>query len=286
MNNYKNTVYVTGDKVLLEAFEKKAVELGRVKTDSSVYKEINSVYLRISNDSVTYINSGGYKLTGSLEFNLPKDWNKALEAIQEKVEDRFKVGEWISFYGSSSFGKITRLVPGDTHDIKWIDPTIGNGIENNGGHHEMIKKLSDEEVLERFKKEATKRGLVPGVIYMSPGQKFKRTLGNIKSFIPDWNDDISCLDDSNNNCIWTENGGWSTLFKDEPIKIGEYEVKFGSYNDYISIDQNRYYPSELEEVKNVLKLNKVKSLNVGCSGQFKLDLETVNKIIERLNKTK
>jgi len=72
------------------------------------------------------------------------------------------------------------------------------------------------------------------------------------------------------------------------IKIGNYEVKFQILpsNGKIILINNFYYTEkDLELFHKVLNnySSQIKSLNVGCQGQYKVDLDLINKIIARLH---
>ena len=71
------------------------------------------------------------------------------------------------------------------------------------------------------------------------------------------------------------------VYEDEPIIIGgTYKVEF--VGGYFKINGTSYQKTDLILVKNVLELTAVQSINVGCSGQYQIDLTTVNKILSRL----
>lgn len=40
---------------------------------------------------------------------------------------------------------------------------------------------------------------------------------------------------------------------------------------------------ELLQLKSLIQKGQIKSLNVGCNGQFKVDLDLLNKIISKLS---
>jgi hypothetical protein len=67
--------------------------------------------------------------------------------------------------------------------------------------------------------------------------------------------------------------------KAQIIKIGGYEVKINSYQ--IEINNITYGKGQLLDLRTLIKLGQIKSLNVGCSGQYTVDLELLEKIIEK-----
>jgi hypothetical protein len=67
--------------------------------------------------------------------------------------------------------------------------------------------------------------------------------------------------------------------KASTIEIGGYEVKINSYQ--IEINNITYGKGQLLDLRTLMKLGQIKSLNVGCSGQYTVDLELLEKIIEK-----
>jgi len=67
--------------------------------------------------------------------------------------------------------------------------------------------------------------------------------------------------------------------KAQIIKIGGYEVKINTYQ--IEINNITYGKGQLLDLRTLMKLGQIKSLNVGCSGQYTVDLELLEKIIEK-----
>jgi hypothetical protein len=67
--------------------------------------------------------------------------------------------------------------------------------------------------------------------------------------------------------------------KAQSIEIGGYEVKINYYD--IKINNVSYSKNDLAVLKYLFKLGQIKSLNVGCSGQYTVDLELLEKIIDK-----
>ncbi len=74
------------------------------------------------------------------------------------------------------------------------------------------------------------------------------------------------------------------IYEDEKIMIGDYEVIIQS-KDVCKIEGNAYRRDELIALKALFAFhkNQIKSLNVGCNGQYKIDLDLINKIIDKMN---
>jgi hypothetical protein len=64
------------------------------------------------------------------------------------------------------------------------------------------------------------------------------------------------------------------------IKIGDYEAKFEDTR--VSFNSVVYYFRELIILRDLMNRDQIKSLNVGCSGQYTIDLELINKILKKM----
>ena len=67
--------------------------------------------------------------------------------------------------------------------------------------------------------------------------------------------------------------------KAQSIEIGGYGVKINSID--IEINNVSYSKNDLIVLKHLFKQGQIKSLNVGCSGQYTVDLELLEKIIDK-----
>jgi uncharacterized protein YrrD len=77
-----------------------------------------------------------------------------------------------------------------------------------------------------------------------------------------------------------KDGIWAEIVKEEKIMIGDNEVRFKK--DYAVINGYDYTKNDLEITKRVLEMPKIQSLNVGCNGQYKVDLPLINRILDKL----
>jgi hypothetical protein len=69
------------------------------------------------------------------------------------------------------------------------------------------------------------------------------------------------------------------VYKEDKIEIGGYEVKINFYD--IQINNVTYGKGQLLDLRTLMKKGQIKSLNVGCSGQYNVDLELLEKIIDK-----
>jgi len=65
----------------------------------------------------------------------------------------------------------------------------------------------------------------------------------------------------------------------ETIKIGEYEVKFTPNG--VVIENVKYTSVEIATLADLIKRGQIKTLRVGCMGQYTVDLEVLEKILKR-----
>jgi len=81
---------------------------------------------------------------------------------------------------------------------------------------------------------------------------------------------------------------WEPVYREENIKIGEYEVYFHIFKElddsYITINKIDYSYFDLDNLLGLIKKGQIQSLNVGCQGQYKVDKELLQKIINKLSK--
>jgi hypothetical protein len=68
--------------------------------------------------------------------------------------------------------------------------------------------------------------------------------------------------------------------KAQIIEIGGYEVKFLNKESCV-INGIEYIKTHLVVLRYLMNKNQIKSLNVGCSGQYKVDLPLLEKIIDK-----
>lgn len=68
--------------------------------------------------------------------------------------------------------------------------------------------------------------------------------------------------------------------KASTIEIGGYKVEFLN-KEYCSINSVEYNKTHLESLKYLMGKKQIKSLNVGCSGQYRVDLELLEKILAK-----
>jgi len=148
--------------------------------------------------------------------------------------------------------------------------------------HKEVRPATESEIKEALVTEAIKRGFKEGVrIEIIKGySKGNVSKNKIKSefYYELYEDELSCESYGCDYTIYSK-GKWATIVKDEPIKIGGYEVSFSG--DYTMIDGNIFTKEFWQAAKVVASHNKA-GVRVGCSKQFDVSLETINKIINQI----
>lgn len=94
------------------------------------------------------------------------------------------------------------------------------------------------------------------------------------------------LDNKNLKRFKTRDKAQKFIDENQKIMIGDHEVNFGRglIGPNIKIENRFYDLKDLLFIHKVLNhySSQIKSLNVGCSGQYKVDLNLINKIIAKL----
>ena len=205
--------------------------------------------------------------------------NEALEALKNE-KPKFEVGKW--YKDTTSPILINILDIGDGFEAfgfngsgEWKDGDTFYGGRMYAAEKELI--LADPKEVEEHLIAEAKKKYKNGDVILSPitFQKIA-TNGEFKYLVD--NDSIVC-----SHVTLYQKGVWSEVIKEDKIfldKEQKYEIEF---KDNAVVINNVFYGKDsLNQVKKVLNLGQIKSLNVGCNGQYKVDLELINKILEKL----
>lgn len=232
---------------------------------------------------------------------LRKELNERIDAVikQSDKTTQFEKGKWYWFDDGNYkwIAKFDKIKGG----YFWHTEIYGVNFSTstNGIDWRIITKIlrlaTPSEIQEALTKEAIKRGFGKGIKCSRIRDIHGSNTGKDVTYVPDrgvfeykengyytlgdnLNSDVLSLD---GNAIYAK-GIWAEIVapKEEPIMIGgKYEVKFSLCG--ISVNEIHYSKEKLEEIKKVLELTNIKSINVGCNGQFKVDLNLINKILSR-----
>ena len=203
--------------------------------------------------------------------------NEALEALKNE-KPKFEVGKWYKYIKDSKRRFKVLELTSDYRAITVGWDISGKWFDDKYNKWDLIDcvEMTSKEVEEHLIAEAKKK-YKNGDVILSPitFQKIA-TNGEFKYLVD--NDSIVC-----SHVTLYQKGVWSEVIKEDKIfldKEQKYEIEF---KDNAVVINNVFYGKDsLNQVKKVLNLGQIKSLNVGCNGQYKVDLELINKILEKL----
>ena len=203
--------------------------------------------------------------------------NEALEALKNE-KPKFEVGKWYKYIKDSKRRFKVLELTSDYRAIAVGWDISGKWFDDKYNEWDLIDcvEMTSKEVEEHLIAEAKKK-YKNGDVILSPitFQKIA-TNGEFKYLVD--NDSIVC-----SHVTLYQKGVWSEVIKEDKIfldKEQKYEIEF---KDNAVVINNVFYGKDsLNQVKKVLNLGQIKSLNVGCNGQYKVDLELINKILEKL----
>jgi hypothetical protein len=214
---------------------------------------------------------------------------KLLEFKQELLKPfspspEFEVGKWYKHNYENKFLVFLKELTSSRDGMGY-----GFGADTGAWYNEgwrfglsQCRPATKEEVQEALINEAEKRGFKEGVIV-------KESFGgstNYKLKSENWiyYSDYDFLR-YDHNCIVYEKGKWATIVKEEPIKIGGYEVKF-LFKDYgetkFTQINGHVFTKEFWQAAKIVAEHSKGGVNVGCSKQFPVSLQTINQILDKL----
>jgi len=197
-------------------------------------------------------------------------------------ESKFKVGDWVhTGYKFLPFGKIKRFI-----DIAHVEVVCAQG----SGTMVTVDKCrlaTSEEVKSHLIKEAKRRGYKHGSIINS-----LITLGTKHTL--DMTYSKGLYDGVRTDMFWYgggliyKQGKWAEIIKEEPIKIGGYEVEF--FDKYFKIGCMSFSKSDIFKIltMNSFVLERGLSFTFNEDGDIeehcnniKFDENVLNKILEK-----
>jgi hypothetical protein len=226
-----------------------------------------------------------------------KDLLKEVESLK-KQEPNFEVGKWYKS-GKTLFNyQLDYGVYGFDDEGEW--ETCDSWIWETW--FDGTRLATPQEVETALIAEAKRRGFKEGVmvnrtdeiltLFGSCRGDNKVVLCNNKFYYHKEEDSLTV----DGRVIYIK-GQWAEIIKEDKIMIGGYEVKICQTQDpqyngsgkcsyiptvkYTSIDGNTFSKTFWESAKYVSEHNKAKIM-VGCSKQFDVSLETINKILSKL----
>lgn len=218
---------------------------------------------------------------------LKEEFNRKVEQLTAALNEpaKFEVGWYrIKKQDDNYYQPLDALIHypegyGLNHKAGWCHDY---NMEPQHWKEHTIFPATPSEVKDALVKEAEKRGFKEGVtikwhgIFNGWGPNETRHIipGNYDLYNNMRNLSIGII------CIFTE-GDWATIVKDEPIMIGGYEVVIHPRAQETSIFIHIFTKDFWQAAKLISEHSKAKIM-IGCSKQFDVSIETINKILKRL----
>jgi hypothetical protein len=216
-----------------------------------------------------------------------KDIEKQLESLKASlVKPNFEVGTWYIATCRGVKGYLIRYNKANEvygHDaFEFFTPERGNYL--TGGVFTSIERpATPSEIQEALTKQWEKLGTINKVLKTNAtGEDGEGAICLNKEYEYDPNtDELRC---SVNHSFYKKRiiyskGKFATIIADEVIKIGGYEVKFEG--GHTTIDGHKF-TKEFWEAAKIISTNSKACVKVGCSKQFDVSLDIINKILSKL----
>lgn len=202
-----------------------------------------------------------------------------IDELRKEVKPKFEVGKWYTYNDSSHIFNITEIkndkIYGYGHS-----PISGWTNVTEWYNSKRIIPATDKEVEEALIKEAERRGFKEGVkchsfIHNRPltihGTE-KKYLGGELNKLHYGTDTYCCV-------VVFEHGKWAEIIKDEPIKVGGYEIKKVVEKDgcYYKIGCKKIADTSVGSLNIIMKSYNFKK--VAFDG-IEVNLETIEKILK------
>lgn len=222
---------------------------------------------------------------------LRKEFNERIDAlVNEDKPTEFSNGwNYVEFHDGRKWLVLNPVIKGEVV-MSDVDVALDGNIfysNNRAGFCGLnsIKShrpATPSEIQEALVKECTRLGIVEGATIERGHWKSplgKNTLSEYPIFPTTYCKSSDCL--QLGGVMVYLKGQFATVVKDEVIKIGGYEVKFSYYTNDTKIDGNLFTKEFWQAAKLISEHSKAKIM-VGCSKQFDVSLETINKILSKL----
>ena len=217
-----------------------------------------------------------------------------IEVDDSSISNKIEVGDYIEYTFTRDIDLAFLLnEPLDETRIGRINRIINNSyiiddkLQISSSH--IIRKLKPSQIESHLREEAKKRGYKKGTkIYRANCGRESFEIKYHTDFIYDErNDSLYC------NFTIYKQGQWAEIIKDEPIKIGGYEVKFKKgkvsvgcievSNDYVRAINlvSEYCMLKSQELQFIANSGELIFFQ-GVNDNYKIDRNTFAKIIEKL----
>lgn len=229
---------------------------------------------------------------------LQKELDKAhemLRALSDKVnglpEQEFEVGKWyyvefLHFYnpykwvvrythieGGCVYGNAFNLenttwISGCVYELRW---------------ERLRRPATPSEAQEALTKEAVKIGYEGKTIKCIRSGSTSGTVANGRFVYYEDCDELVYVTGKRLYSLYYK-GVWAEIVKDQPITICGKVVNYDNDCGLFSVYGQNYLPEDLSVLAKLMQKGQIKSLNVGCNGQEKVDLQLIESLINRINK--
>ena len=197
-----------------------------------------------------------------------------LQQLKKELETpTFEVGKWYNSDGDSLLFITEFNANGEKtfkgygfHFSKW-------SFEQWWNYDNFLTPATDKEVEAALIKEAKKRGFKDGVKIKPVSGDINILFDNKFEYLKKWHEYKNAL--FIDNYLVFSNGKWAEIIKDEPIKVGGYEVKKNA--DYYEIGCREIPKCDIKDLS--IFMSSQRFTKVSFDG-VETDLETINKILD------
>jgi hypothetical protein len=198
---------------------------------------------------------------------LKEQLNSISEKIKQLETTSFQKGKWYKRNKELLVWNDYKKTYGFTEDGMWSNDMLFSRDLN------ICVPATDKEVEEALIKEAKKRGFKDGVKIKPVSGDINILFDNKFEYLKKWHEYKNAL--FIDNYLVFSNGKWAEIIKDEPIKVGGYEVKKNA--DYYEIGCREIPKCDIKDLS--IFMSSQRFTKVSFDG-VETDLETINKILD------
>lgn len=227
---------------------------------------------------------------------LRKEFNKKLEALKEEYfTNKLKPGSWVKYtYEKNAWLKhptnifrIKEIKAGTQGGAKGCTflypyPDVWSILPFSANEEtKYFVEATEEEITAHLKAEALERGYEEGTVVIDLDGDYPNKIEGktFQPYYPSYDYFYMCR-----TKIY-QSGKWAK-FAEEDIMIGnQYKVHFRTYLSPSDTAIDGYtFNKEFWEAAKIISEHSKAKIMIGCSKQFDVSLETINKILDRLKK--
>lgn len=198
---------------------------------------------------------------------LKEQLNSISEKIKQLETPSLQKGKWYKRNKELLVWNDYKKTYGFTEDGMWSNDMLFSRDLN------ICVPATDKEVEAALIKEAKKRGFKDGVKIKPVSGDINILFDNKFEYLKKWHEYKNAL--FIDNYLVFSNGKWAEIIKDEPIKVGGYEVKKNA--DYYEIGCREIPKCDIKDLS--IFMSSQRFTKVSFDG-VETDLETINKILD------